>query len=190
MEEELAVAKPNSTKVAYAAASGMMQQNRIFGLRRNPHLAARPMLLKMHLVGRPQLHVRICHQGLEFFLCAFCRSGSACATIGRGLRKRNPNCRKSLWHWRTPKLAPCCRSIHAARVLPSHKLPLIPTSLGALRRTASTSPNCFRLKRRGRPGRSPSCKPANPSSSNRPTQYSTERGASPSKPATSGQVKP
>ena len=67
MEEELAVAKPNGTKVAYATASGMMQQYRVLGLRRNPHPAARPMLLKMHLVGRPQLHVRICHQGLEFF---------------------------------------------------------------------------------------------------------------------------
>src|SRR5208337_4806578 len=101
-KEELPVAKPNGTKVAYATAGGMMEQDRILRLRRNPHQAARAMLLKMNLVGCPQVHVRIGHQRLKFFLCACCRSGSACATMGRGLRKRNPNCRKSLWHWRTP----------------------------------------------------------------------------------------
>ena len=106
--------------------------------------------------------------------------------MGRGLRKRNPNCRNTLWHWRTPKRAPYCRSIHADKALPSHRLPAMPTSRGALRRTASTSPHCFGLSRRGRPGRSPSCKPANPASSKRRTQYSTERGASPSKAATLG----
>ena len=190
MKEELAVAKPNRTKVTYAAASRMMEQNRVLGLRRDPHLTARTMLLKMHLVGCPQVHLRIGYQRLEFFLCAFWRCGSACATMGRGLRKRNPNCRNTLWHWRTPKRAPYCRSIHADKALPSHRLPAMPTSRGALRRTASTSPHCFGLSRRGRPGRSPSCKPANPASSKRRTQYSTERGASPSKAATSGQVKP
>jgi len=53
-------------------------------------------LLKMHLVACPPIHLRICHQRLEFFLCAFWRCGSACATTGRGLRKRNPNCRNTL----------------------------------------------------------------------------------------------
>src|SRR5208283_2407742 len=96
MKEELAVTKPNRTKVTDAAASGMMEQNRVLGLRRNPHLAARTMLLKMHLVGCPQVHLRIGHQCLEFFLCACWRCGSACATTGRGFRKRNPNCRNTL----------------------------------------------------------------------------------------------
>jgi hypothetical protein len=59
-----------------------MEQDRVLGLRRNPHLAARTMLLKMHLVGCPQVHLRICHQCLEFLLCAFWRCGSACATRG------------------------------------------------------------------------------------------------------------
>src|SRR6516165_11470894 len=68
MKEELALAKPNGTQVTYAAASGMMEQNRVLGLRWNPHLAARTMLLKMHLVACPPIHLRICHQRLEFFL--------------------------------------------------------------------------------------------------------------------------
>ena len=67
MKEELAVAKPNRTKVTYAAASRMMEQNRVLGLRRDPHLTARTMLLKMHLVGCPQVHLRIGYQRLEFF---------------------------------------------------------------------------------------------------------------------------
>src|ERR1035438_5258850 len=107
----------------------------------------------MHFVDGSQVHVWIGHQGLEFFLCAFCRSGSACATMGRGLRKRNPNCLNSLWLWRTPKRVPNWRLIHAARVLPSHKLPFIPTSLGVLRRTASTSANRSEERRVGKESR-------------------------------------
>src|ERR1035441_10895137 len=66
----------------------------------------------MHFVDGSQVHVWIGHQGLEFFLCAFCRSGSACATMGRGLRKRNPNCLNSLWLWRTDRKSTRLNSSH------------------------------------------------------------------------------
>jgi hypothetical protein len=49
------------------------------------------MLLKVHFVGRPKIDVRVLHQGLEFFLCAFCTAGSACARAGRGFRNRKPS---------------------------------------------------------------------------------------------------
>jgi hypothetical protein len=60
-KDQLVIAKSNDAKIAYAAAGGMMKQHRVLGLRRNPHPAARTMLLKMHLVDGPQVHGRICH---------------------------------------------------------------------------------------------------------------------------------
>ena len=50
MKEELAVANPYRAIVACAAARRMGEQNRLLGLRRNPHPAARTMLLKVHFV--------------------------------------------------------------------------------------------------------------------------------------------
>ena len=81
-------------------------------------------------------------------------------------------------------------SIQAASVLPSHRLTGIPASVGRARKTRLTSRICAAFKRGGRPERSPSVKPANPWSSNRRTQYSTVRGASPSRRPASGQVNP
>src|SRR5437762_6131305 len=55
----------------------MMQQHRVLGFRRYPHATTGAVLLKVHFVRGPQVHLVISHQPLEFFLCAFCRSGSA-----------------------------------------------------------------------------------------------------------------
>ena len=81
-------------------------------------------------------------------------------------------------------------SIQVLSVFPSQMFPLRPASLGGRRKIRSTASRCFSPRRRGRPGRSPSSNPARPSLSKRPTQYSTDRGASPSRRATSGQVMP
>lgn len=62
MEEEFAVAKPYRAIVAYAAARRMAEQNRLLGLRRNPHPAARTMLLKVHFVDGPRIHGCVCHR--------------------------------------------------------------------------------------------------------------------------------
>ena len=64
---KLAVPQAYSPKVANAATSGMMEQNRISLLRWHPHPAARSVLLEMHLVERPQVNVGISHEPSEFF---------------------------------------------------------------------------------------------------------------------------
>ena len=133
-----------------------MQQDRVFSLWRNPHLTPRTMLLEVHFVGGPEIHRFVCHQRLEFFLWVFCRAGSACAMLGRGLRSRKPNCRNRRWHCRTPRSISYCLAIQAASVLPSHRFPPSPTSRGIWRRTALMSRRCFSLRRLGRPDRSPS----------------------------------
>src|SRR2546430_9710492 len=62
------------------------------------HAATGAVLLEVYFVRCPEVDRSIFHQPLEFFLCAFCRSGSACAIAGRGLRSRKPNCRNRRWH--------------------------------------------------------------------------------------------
>ncbi len=94
------------------------------------------------------------------------------------------------WHWRTPRTTPYRILMKTASPLPS-QMPLeIPTDSGVRRSTESISANCSSLKRRGRPERSPSTRPAKPRSSKRPTQYSTVRGESPNRRLTSGQLIP
>jgi hypothetical protein len=85
----------------------------------------------------------------EVFLCRFCRPASALAKTGRGLHSRKSNRRNSRWHWRTPRGMPYSFSIHAERVLPSHKFTRIPTSLGFPRNGRWMASLCFSSKRRG-----------------------------------------
>ena len=68
-----------------------MQEDGVLDFWRDPHAAARAMLLKVHFVGRPKIDAGILHQVLEFFLWAFCATGSAWASAGRGLRNRKPS---------------------------------------------------------------------------------------------------
>jgi len=187
---KLSISQPHRTKVSYAAARRMMQQHGVLGFRWYPHAAPGAVLLKVHFIGGPQVHFVIILHRLEFFLCAFCRSGSAWARAGRGLRSRKPNLRNRRWHCRTPKAIPYCRLIQAANVFPSHTFPPKPISRGIRRRAALIPRRCFALRRPGRPDRSPSRKAARPRSSNPRIQYSTVLGASPNNAATSGQVLP
>src|SRR5258708_37333300 len=96
-----------------------MQQDRVLGFRRNPHLASRAVLLEVHLVGSPEIYSRILHQRLEFFLCAFCRSGSAWAIWGPVLLSRKPTCRNNTGHALTPSTISYPSLIQPAGDLPS-----------------------------------------------------------------------
>ena len=58
-EEKLPVAKPHRGKVSHAVPRGCMQQDGILGFRWDPHLASRAMLLEVHLVHSPEIHLRI-----------------------------------------------------------------------------------------------------------------------------------
>src|SRR2546422_11682262 len=99
----------------------MMQQHGVLGCRGHPHAATGAVLLEVYFVRCPEVDRSIFHHPLEFFLCAFCRSGSACAIAGRGLRSRKPNCRNRRWHCRTPKSILYSRSIQVASVLRSEE---------------------------------------------------------------------
>src|SRR5260370_10649656 len=90
-ELESPVSQLHCAEVSHTAPRGSVQQNRIFCLRRNPHLAAGTMLLEMHFVRSPEIHGLVLHQRLEFFLYAFFRSGSAWELVWRRLRRRKPN---------------------------------------------------------------------------------------------------
>ena len=63
-----------------------------------------------------------------------------------------------------------------------------PAGVGAQRGLHAS--HCSSFRRLGRPGRSPSDKPANPCASNRWTQFTTVRGESPNNSATCGHVMP
>jgi hypothetical protein len=78
-KQKFPVSPSHLAKIAYAAPCRPVQQDRVLGFLRNLHLASRTVLLEVHLVGCPEIYRRIFHQRLEFFLCAFCRAGSAWA---------------------------------------------------------------------------------------------------------------
>src|SRR5271168_3410512 len=57
-EVEFSIPQSHSAKVSDIAPCGSVQQNGIFGFRRDPHLTAGTMLLKVHFVDRPEVHRR------------------------------------------------------------------------------------------------------------------------------------
>jgi hypothetical protein len=67
LENELSVTQPDSTKIAYTLSRWVMQQYRVFLLRRYPHPAPRSVLLKMDLIGRPEVNSGICRELSKFF---------------------------------------------------------------------------------------------------------------------------
>jgi len=66
--DQLSVPQADSTKVSNAPPRRMMQQHRIFTLRRNPHPASRTVLLKVNLIHRPEINALASCQPAEFFL--------------------------------------------------------------------------------------------------------------------------
>ena len=55
-EEESAVAQADRSIVAHALAGGLVKQHGVLGLGRDPHPAARTVLLKMHFVHGPEIN--------------------------------------------------------------------------------------------------------------------------------------
>jgi hypothetical protein len=50
---KLSIPQSHRSKVSYAMPRWRVQQDRVLGFRRNPHLAPRTMLLEVHFVGSP-----------------------------------------------------------------------------------------------------------------------------------------
>lgn len=90
-EHKAPIPQAHGPEIAHTLAGGGVQEDRVLDFWRDPHAAARAVLLKVHLVGRPKIDTVILHQVLEFFLWAFCTAGSAWASAGRGLRNRKPS---------------------------------------------------------------------------------------------------
>lgn len=90
-EYKAAIPQTHGPEIPYTLAGWGVQEDWVLDFWRDPHAAARAMLLKVHLVGRPKIDAVVPHQVLEFFLCAFCNAGLAWASAGRGLRNRKPS---------------------------------------------------------------------------------------------------
>ncbi|MDX9821756.1 MAG: hypothetical protein RBT20_07465 [Syntrophales bacterium] len=65
--EELSVSDPNRAEIADSLSGGMMQDNRIGDLWRNPHPASRAMLLKTYLIYSPHVKSVVKNKTMEFF---------------------------------------------------------------------------------------------------------------------------
>jgi hypothetical protein len=67
LENQFSIAQTDSSKIAHALTSGMVQQDRVLILRRYPHQTTRSILLKMDFIGRPQIDFRIGCELSKFF---------------------------------------------------------------------------------------------------------------------------
>src|SRR5580658_1575253 len=64
---ELPVSQGHRAEIANGLARRMMQQHRVFLLRRHPHPATRSVLLKMHFIHSPQINAFVLCPLAEFF---------------------------------------------------------------------------------------------------------------------------
>ena len=67
LENQFSITQANSSEIAHALTSGMMQQYRVLFFWRNPHQATRSILLKMDFIGRPKIDFGISDVPPEFF---------------------------------------------------------------------------------------------------------------------------
>lgn len=67
LREELSISKSYRTEIANGFAGRMVQQDRIFDFRRDPHATPRTMLLKMHFINSPEINLWVHGQSMEFF---------------------------------------------------------------------------------------------------------------------------
>lgn len=66
-ENEFAVSQANGPEVSHTPTTGVMQQNGLTILRRDPHAAPRSVLLEMDFIGCPEIDVLVGGQLAEFF---------------------------------------------------------------------------------------------------------------------------
>jgi hypothetical protein len=69
-ELKVPVPQAHSSEVADAATGRVMLQGWVDDLRRDPHSTARTILLEMHFVESPEIHIACLQEVPEFFLCA------------------------------------------------------------------------------------------------------------------------
>jgi hypothetical protein len=67
LKDQFPVAQAHSPKITHAPTRGMVQHDRLLLLRGHPHKTTRSILLKMNLIGRPQIHPWIRREVSEFF---------------------------------------------------------------------------------------------------------------------------
>lgn len=67
LEDQFPIAQPDSSKVTHTLSCWVVQQYRILLLRGYPHHATRSILLKMNLIGRPEVYSWICRELSKFF---------------------------------------------------------------------------------------------------------------------------
>ena len=67
LESQFPIAQTDSSEIAHALTSGMMQQYGVLLLRRDPHHTTGSILLKMDFIYRPQINFRIGYVPAEFF---------------------------------------------------------------------------------------------------------------------------
>jgi hypothetical protein len=66
-KNQFPVAQSDRSKIPHTFTCGMVQQDRVPLLRRNPHQTAGPILLKMDFIRRPQIDSTIGGEPPEFF---------------------------------------------------------------------------------------------------------------------------
>ena len=172
------VPQPHCAEVSDAAPRRSVQQNRVFGLRRNPHLAPGTMLLEVHFVGGPEIHRLVGHQRLEFFYAPSAVPGrlgrcwdAACAaespTAGTAAGTAVPPGQS---HIRVQSRPPAsCRPTVPAQSHLTRHLAKSCIDPGVASRSGVWAARRVRLR---------AIRPSHASSNPR-TQYSTDRGASP-----------
>jgi hypothetical protein len=67
LENQFPIAQTDSSEIAHALTSGMMQQYRVLFLRRDPYQTTRSILLEMNFINRPQIDFGIGCEPPEFF---------------------------------------------------------------------------------------------------------------------------
>jgi len=70
-EHKAPIAQAHGPEIAHTLAGGGMQEDRVLDFWRGPHAAARAVLLKVHLVGRPKIDAVIMPQVLAYFYVLF-----------------------------------------------------------------------------------------------------------------------
>lgn len=92
---EFPVPHAHCTKVPNTLPCGRVKKHGVSDFRRYPHSAGGTVLLEVGLVEHPHIDGALLQEPPEFFLKCSCFSGSACASMGRGLRSRKPRRRNS-----------------------------------------------------------------------------------------------
>ena len=68
LKRKLPVTQTYGSEIPRALSRGMMKENGVLQLRRNPHATGGAVKLEVHLVTHPYVAIRICKVRTQFFL--------------------------------------------------------------------------------------------------------------------------